>query len=977
MFKKSKKSMFGPIALTCLMSFGLHADVGDSATPSDCCPQLCPCCSQPPMRITVRHIDPNGIGYHPGYTTIEGFFTTFEPWCDAWVPFLDVRGHVFNNGKWAANAGIGLRYLTACRVWGANVYYDYRRTKHHHNFNQIGAGLESLGQTWDFRINGYFPVGKREKFFSNFQFDGFKGNSLILSRKREVAMTGFNAEVGYHYDCWECFPIYAAIGPYYLNGKGHSAWGGKLRARVDFWDYVHVEGNVSYDRIFKWIGQGEIGISYSFGCRRTIKTRCGNCCDTALTLSDRSLQPVDRFEIIAIDEHRKKEKAIDPITGQPWFFIFVNNLSHSLGTFESPFPTLLEAQNASHPNDAIYVFPGDGTTNGYASGITLQYGQWFLGAGNQQIIPTTVGNIVIPPLASIQPKITNTPGNIVTVSNDNVVSGFDFLLNTVNQSGIVGIGINNLTAIQNTFITPAAITDTNGIFLTNPTGIINVGSSIFSNMVDMTSVNFGNGVYIELDGATLNTLNVFENTFTNMSNPAGQNGGNAVLVNFLTGINTLNNFNCTANTLNNMFDLGEGFTINLFSPSSVLNSFTVTNNIFNNIAGTTPFVNGGASIFLVSPNSTITNWTISDNIFNNLNNSGTGIVWFSSGNCAGSTLNNFNISSNTFNNTVNNAKGIGFFQFGVGNSVNNFTVSSNTFNSLISGATGGSSGIFLNTENTLNGTLNNFIVSENNFSNIDNSFGVFFLLDGTGYTFVNTSFSKNTFTNLSDNSPGILFFQDFAGNKMDNVSISECTFDNISTGSYGVRTHMGLTNLSITDCTFTNISGINSSNPGAGSSTGIKMVTGNGQQIINTNIGGNTFSNISNTGSGVEFILSGGAAPVNVNTSNNIFNNISDTGLGITASLSLTDPIALNISSNTYNGPTATTTGYAATVSLSTGTLCLEFIGNITAPATVTDPYEFKNIGGTFNRTTGSDQTTNTGTIHTDGVINPPGSCTQ
>lgn len=27
-----------------------------------------------PARVTVRHIEPNGIGYKQGYTTLEGFF---------------------------------------------------------------------------------------------------------------------------------------------------------------------------------------------------------------------------------------------------------------------------------------------------------------------------------------------------------------------------------------------------------------------------------------------------------------------------------------------------------------------------------------------------------------------------------------------------------------------------------------------------------------------------------------------------------------------------------------------------------------------------------------------------------------------------------------------------------------------------------------------------------------------------------------
>lgn len=71
-----------------------------------------------PMRVTARHIEPGGIGYGLGYTTLEGFFPLYNGW-ENWVVFLDGRGHVFNDGKPAANAGLGVRYLRDARVGGS------------------------------------------------------------------------------------------------------------------------------------------------------------------------------------------------------------------------------------------------------------------------------------------------------------------------------------------------------------------------------------------------------------------------------------------------------------------------------------------------------------------------------------------------------------------------------------------------------------------------------------------------------------------------------------------------------------------------------------------------------------------------------------------------------------------------------------------------------------------------------------------
>src|SRR3984885_1692472 len=156
---------------------------------------LC-CDTYYPERVEAKHIESKGIGYKEGYSTLEGFFTIPSTLEKNWVPFLDIRAHVFNDGRPAVNAGIGLRHL-ASWVVGANLYYDYRKTSRFH-YNQVGAGLEALGRIWNFRINGYFPVGKKESKPYNFEFGGFKGNSLIIENQKEFAMTRGIAELAPH-----------------------------------------------------------------------------------------------------------------------------------------------------------------------------------------------------------------------------------------------------------------------------------------------------------------------------------------------------------------------------------------------------------------------------------------------------------------------------------------------------------------------------------------------------------------------------------------------------------------------------------------------------------------------------------------------------------------------------------------------------------------------------------------------------------
>ncbi len=309
-------------------------------------------------RTAIRHIESGGIGYEDGYTTLEAFFAS-DP--SQWIvtPFLDARGHVFNNGKWATNVGAGLRALWKNRAYGVNTYYDYRNTGRFHS-NQVGVGLETLGELFDFRINGYLPFGTKISDPYHTAFRNFSGHDMILSQKYQSAMKGADAEFGFHFGKSKSFDFYAAAGPYYFIGeKAPVIWGGKARVLGAFKDILTLEISDSYDRTFHNKFQGQIALNFSFGPRSKVQKKRDRTCEEADTLNDRMLQPVGRQEIIVIDKVRKNTIAIDPATGLPLFFVFVNNTSHSEGTYESPYPSLGLAQANSSPNDIIYVFPGE------------------------------------------------------------------------------------------------------------------------------------------------------------------------------------------------------------------------------------------------------------------------------------------------------------------------------------------------------------------------------------------------------------------------------------------------------------------------------------------------------------------------------------------------------------------------------------------------------------------------------------------
>jgi hypothetical protein len=212
-----------------------------------------------PIRVSARHIESKGIGYSQGYTTLEAFYASTEACGGTWIPFLDVRGHIFNNGRAAINSGVGIRYI-AQRVWGIYGYYDYRN-KFHHHYNQAALGFESLGRTVDFRLNINHPFGNKE-----------------------FALQALSGEVGV-----KVYPFYFAAGPYYLNGRGGTAWGGKIRANLEMYRHFRLELSSSYDPLFGWIGQGELSVRYLFGGKKEGKT-----------YSKQAFQHIDRMEIISV-----------------------------------------------------------------------------------------------------------------------------------------------------------------------------------------------------------------------------------------------------------------------------------------------------------------------------------------------------------------------------------------------------------------------------------------------------------------------------------------------------------------------------------------------------------------------------------------------------------------------------------------------------------------------------------------------------
>jgi len=452
------------------------------------------------------------------------------------------------------------------------------------------------------------------------------------------------------------------------------------------------------------------------------------------------VQPVEKEEIIVVGTKRKCIPALNPATGQPYNFVFVNNRSNSLGTYESPYPTLALAQENSDINDIIYVFPGDGTTAGMDAGITLKYKQKLWGSGINHTLQTAQGDFIIPAQSTTAPQITNTDidteGDGITLDSFNQLSGLTItsaLNNGVFGSDIEGLDIDNCTFLHNNVFTVDASFSGQAV-------------ATFRNNVFDQNIN---GVNVSFGGPS--TLHVSNNTFNRSSSVSsapliittGSNPVTAVIENNTIANNTCSAIRCILNDTN-----GAQF---------LINNNSVTNN------GTGAQASLGAPLFINPNNTTTSNCTIT--LTNNTFSSNAGPVLY----CSNGSFNDFEI--NATNNMLANNGG-GGFSFDIGS--NNFTLNA-TNNSIMNGGDHGittAGGITLSTasmtisNNTITGNTNfasgialshqgtnlNLAVINNNLSHNDTS-GVSLyssnIIDNVTVTIANNSITNNQ--NLGSN----------------------------------------------------------------------------------------------------------------------------------------------------------------------------------------------------------------------------------
>lgn len=203
-----------------------------------------------------------GAGYHSqsGLALDDGFtdLSLFLPLQSGgdWVVFSDNHLLLFDeqSEQMGFNLGGGIRRLNedTGRIHGAFMYWDYRESSFA-DFHQVSLGTESLGEDFDFRLWGHFPVGAQSSMAQTSQLLGPFGpvQTTTFTTAALNCVQGEATKV--LFDQGHCTLRFAA-GAYGVWGGGVATTGPRLRLEADVSESLWVNSFLQTDDYFGTTG---------------------------------------------------------------------------------------------------------------------------------------------------------------------------------------------------------------------------------------------------------------------------------------------------------------------------------------------------------------------------------------------------------------------------------------------------------------------------------------------------------------------------------------------------------------------------------------------------------------------------------------------------------------------------------------------------------------------------------------------------
>jgi hypothetical protein len=216
--------------------------------------------------LTIRRNQGPSLISSKSYTTLQSFSFPFT--VGNIHPFIDLRFHQFDRtSEFATNLGLGLRVESASSlIFGVNAYYDYRKA-HKSDYSQVGLGFEVIGGLWNLRLNGYQPVGKKNRLVSYCLYDCYTDGYFFLQETYATAMKGANFEIERVLKDFSWGDIRLGLGTYYYHrnkGCRKNICGPEIRLTSNITDYITVSVLATYDKVYNTRIQAQIGLTLPF-----------------------------------------------------------------------------------------------------------------------------------------------------------------------------------------------------------------------------------------------------------------------------------------------------------------------------------------------------------------------------------------------------------------------------------------------------------------------------------------------------------------------------------------------------------------------------------------------------------------------------------------------------------------------------------------------------------------------------------------
>ena len=541
------------------------------------------------------------------------------------VVYTDIRFMDDNSDNNEFNAGVGYRKIVrglphlGDGIAGVHGWIDKRSTKNDNTFIQTTLGAEWKGDNLDILANSYISLSdgkKRIEENTNTNNAGFAGTQILVNTDqtiKEEPLAGIDLELGYKLPIFKenTDVIRAYAGAYHFWGDdADSVSGGRVRFQADITSDISIGARYQKDNVRGSQSFLDLTFRFPWGNKKKYKEH-----GLYARLDESPERDIDIVSNDAIIDNGLNKPIVSVESGETITVFHVNNTAAvgGDGSIEKPFNTLTNAQAAATgEHDIIYVHRGDGTSTGQNAGIVLSAkGQMLAGSGTALTFDSsrfktsngkTISSLTLAK-AGTAPVITNTGGDGVTVTDDNVqIQGI--IIDGATDDGVDISDVGTIT-IQNVTIQNSGV---NGIKSdsTNVGGTYTITNNTISN-------NAEDGIESEIKGASVITYNLNNNIMdTNEFNAVYIKTSDTSSLTYSASDNTITNTNAADGAA---LDGGRGMWVFVQDDSSA--TVAIANNTFTD--------NRGDAIEVEGRNATdvTISGSITDNTFTNAINTAT------------------------------------------------------------------------------------------------------------------------------------------------------------------------------------------------------------------------------------------------------------------------------------------------------------------------------------------------------------------